>query len=58
MKLILNIQKNYTKTVHNGYPLAPDKTEIKGEMLFDYKLKIDLYNIPFGLLLIIKKQLS
>ena len=55
MKLILNIQKNYTRTVHNGYPLAPDKTEIKGEMLFDYKLKIDLYNIPFGLLLIIKQ---
>ena len=42
-------------TVHNGYPVAPDKMEIKGEMLFDYQLKIaDLYNIPIGILLIIK----
>ena len=32
---------------HNDYPLAPDKTEIKREMLAEYQLKIpDLYNIP------------
>ena len=30
-------------------PLAPDKTEIKREMLSDYQLKMDdLYNIPIG----------
>ena len=35
--------------LHNDYPLAPDKTEIKREMLPDYQLKIaDLYNIPIG----------
>ena len=31
------------------YSLAPDKIEIKCEMLSDYQLKIaDLYNIPIG----------
>ena len=31
----------------NDYPLAPDKMEIKREMLSEYQLNIaDLYNIP------------
>ena len=35
--------------LHNDYPLAPDKIEIKKEMLSDYELKIaNLYNIPIG----------
>ena len=35
--------------LHSDYPLAPDKIEIKKEMLSDYELKIaDLYNIPIG----------
>ena len=35
--------------MHNDYPLAPDKIEIKREILSDYQLKIaDLYNAPFG----------
>ena len=42
LKLILIIQKN-------GYPLAPDKIEIKRKILSDYQLKIaDLYSIPIG----------
>ena len=33
--------------LHNHYPLAPSKTEIKWEMLSDCQFKIaDLYNIP------------
>ena len=33
--------------LHNDYPLAPDKIEIKREMLSEYQLKIaGLYNIP------------
>ena len=35
--------------MHNDYPLAPDKIEIKREMLSEYQLKIaDIYNIPIG----------
>ena len=35
--------------LHNDYPLAPDKIEIKREMLSEYQLKIaDLYNIPIS----------
>ena len=35
--------------LHNEYPLAPDKIEIKREMLSKYQLKIaDLCNIPIG----------
>ena len=31
------------------YPLAPDKIEIKREMLFEYQIKIaDYYNIAIG----------
>ena len=37
------------RELHNGYPLAPDKIEIKREMLSDDQLPIaDLYNIPIG----------
>ena len=35
--------------LHNDYPLAPDKIEIKTEMLSKYKLFIaDFHNIPIG----------
>ena len=35
--------------LHNDYPLAPDKIEIKREVLSEYQFKIaDLYNIPIG----------
>ena len=44
-KLILSIIKSYEN--YNDYSLAPDKIEIKREMLLDYQLKIaDRYNIP------------
>ena len=37
------------RELHNDYPLAPDKIEIKRERLSEYQLKIaDLYNIPIG----------
>ena len=37
------------RELHNDYPLAPDKIEIKRQMLPDYQLKIaDHYNIPAG----------
>ena len=37
------------RELHNDYPLAPDKIEIKREMSSDYQLEIaDLYNIPIG----------
>ena len=49
---ILEVDLEYPKELrelHNNYPLAPDKIEIKREMLSQYKLKIaDLYNIPIG----------
>ena len=36
------------KELHNVYTLAPNKTEIKKEMLSSYQLKIaDHYNILF-----------
>ena len=45
-KLILNILKRY-ENYAMIVPLAPDKIEIKREMLSYYQLKIaDLYNIP------------
>ena len=35
--------------LHNDYPLAPGKIEIKREILFEYQLKIaDLHNIFIG----------
>ena len=34
---------------HNDYPLAPDKADIKKEMLAEYQLKIpDLYSISIA----------
>ena len=36
-------------TLRHKNPLAPDKIEIKREMLCEYQLKIvDLYSIPIG----------
>ena len=38
-----------SRELHNDYPLAPDKTEIKREMLSEHQLKIvDLSNILIG----------
>ena len=49
---VLEVDLEYPKELrelHNDYPLAPDKIEIKREMLSDYQVKIaDLYNIPTG----------
>ena len=37
------------RELHNDYPVARDKIEIKREILPDYQLKIaDLYNMPIG----------
>ena len=37
------------RELHNDYLLAPDKIEIKREMVSEYQLKIaNLYNIPIG----------
>ena len=48
----LEIDLEYPKELrklHNGYPLASDKAEIKKEMLSNYQLNIaHLYNIPVG----------
>ena len=44
-KFILNIPE--IQELHNDYPLAANKIEIKREILAQYQLKIaDLYNIP------------
>ena len=49
---VLEVDLEYPKEVHelhNGYPLAPNKIEIKREMLSEYQLKIaDLHNVPIG----------
>ena len=49
---VLKVDLEYPKELqelHNDYPLAPDKIEIKREMLSDYQLKIPgLCNIPVG----------
>ena len=49
---VLEVDLEYLKELHklhNDYPLAPDKTAIKNEILSEYQLKIsDLYNIPIG----------
>ena len=46
---VIEIDLEYPKdlrALHNDYPLAPDKIEIKREMLPHFQLKIaDLYNI-------------
>ena len=49
---VLEVDLEYPKELnelHNGYPLAPEKIEIKREMLSDYQLKIaNLYKISIG----------
>ena len=49
---VLEVDLEYPKELrelHNDYPLAADKIELKREIFFDYQLKIvDLYNIPVG----------
>ena len=49
---VLEVDLEYPKELwelHIDYPLAPDKIEIKREMLYEYQLKIaDLYNNPIG----------
>ena len=48
VKVDLEYLKGLCK-LHHDYPLAPDKIEIKREMLSEYQPKIvDLYNIPIG----------
>ena len=51
-RCVLEADLEYPKELHelhNDYPLAPDKIEIKREMLSEYRLKIaDLYNILIG----------
>ena len=52
MVVFLEVDLEYPKELHqlhNDYPLAPDKIEIKEEMLSNYQLQIaDFYNIPIG----------
>ena len=49
---VLQVNLEYSKELkklQNDYPLAPDKIQMKREMLSDYQLKItNLYNIPIG----------
>ena len=49
---VLEADIKYSKELrelHNDYQLAPDKIEVKREMLFNYQLIIsDLCNIPIG----------
>ena len=49
---VFEVDPEYPKELHelnNDYPLAPDKIEIKREILSEYQLKIaNLYNIPIG----------
>ena len=49
---VLGVDLEYPKELrelHDHYPLAPDKIEIKRKILSDYQLKIaDLYKIPIG----------
>ena len=49
---VLEVDLKYPKELHelhNDYHLAPDKIEIKKEMLSNYQLKIvDFCNIPIG----------
>ena len=47
-KINIEYPKDLSK-LHNDYLLAPDKIEIKREILSDYQLKIsDLYHILIG----------
>ena len=48
----LEVDLDYPKELHklhNDYALAPDKIQIKREMLLEYQLKMaDSYNIPIA----------
>ena len=50
-RCVLEVDLEYPKELqelHNDCPLAPDKTEIKREMLYNYQLKnADLDNNPY-----------
>ena len=50
---VLEVHLKYPKELnklHDDYPFAPVKIEIKREMLSEYQLKIsDSYNIPIGI---------
>ena len=52
MVVFLQVDLEYPKELHqlhSDYPLAPDKIEIKEEMLSNYQLQIaDFYDIPIG----------
>ena len=46
---VIEVDLEYLKKLHNNYPLAPDKVEIKRKILSEYHLKIAyLYNIIIG----------
>ena len=51
-RFFLDVDLGYPKELRelpNDYSLAPDKKEIKREMLYEYQLKIaGLYNVPIG----------
>ena len=51
---VLEVDLEYSeelRELHNEYPLAPDKIEIKKEMLSKYKLMIaDIYSIAIGII--------
>ena len=54
---VLEVDLEYPKELqelHNDYPLAPDKTEIKGETSSEYQLKIA--GLSMFLLVILKNQ--
>ena len=57
----LEVDLKYPKELRellSDYPLAPDKIEIKREMLSEYQLRIaNLYNIPICKLDTISKKL-
>ena len=49
---VLEVDLEYPKDLrelHNDYSFAPEKIEIKKEILYKYQLMIsDIYNIPIG----------
>ena len=59
---VLEVDLKYPKEsnkLHDDYPFAPVKTEIKREMLSEYQLKIsDSYNIPIGIVKILVHNLT
>ena len=45
----VDLEYQELRELDNDYPLAPEKIEIKREILSEYQLKIaDLYNFNFG----------